>query len=84
MYHLYAVRVEKRNKIVEKLTEKGVRTLIHYLIPVHLQKAYKELGYKKGDFPVSEKCCEGILSLPMYPELNEQEIGYVVGALAEM
>jgi len=78
VHHLYAIRLKDRNKIMEKLAEKGVRTLIHYPIPIHLQEAYKDLGHKKGDFPVSEKCCEEILSLPMYPELSEEEIRYVV------
>jgi len=68
---------------MERLTGEGVRTLIHYPIPVHLQKCYKELGYKKGDFPIAEKCCEEILSLPMYPELSEEEIKYVVKSIAK-
>ena len=79
IFHLYAVRVKERKNVMEKLADKGVRTLIHYPIPIHLQECYRELGYKKGDFPISEKCCEEILSLPMYPELTEQEIKYVVG-----
>ncbi|MBU1932903.1 MAG: DegT/DnrJ/EryC1/StrS family aminotransferase, partial [Candidatus Omnitrophica bacterium] len=71
VYHLYAVRVKNRKGIMEGLAEKGIRTLIHYPIPIHMQEAYKDLGYKKGDFPISEKCCEEILTLPMYPELPE-------------
>ena len=63
---------------MEKLADKGIRTLIHYPIPVHLQECYKELKYKKGDFSVAEKCCEGIMSLPMYPELTEEEIRYII------
>lgn len=82
VYHLYAVRVKSRERIMGKLMDKGVRTLIHYPIPIHLQEAYKDLGYKKRAFPISEKCCEEILSLPMYPELGEGDIGYVVDALA--
>jgi len=84
VYHLYPVRVKNRKEVMKKLTEKGIRTLIHYPIPIHLQEAYKDLGYKKGDFPVSERCCEEILSLPMYPELTEEEIGYVVQAFKEI
>jgi dTDP-4-amino-4,6-dideoxygalactose transaminase len=84
VYHLYPVRVKDRKNVIEKLAEKGVRTLIHYPIPIHLQEAYKELSYKKGDFPVSEKCCNEILSLPMYPELSEEEIRYVVKTLIEI
>jgi dTDP-4-amino-4,6-dideoxygalactose transaminase len=81
VYHLYTVRIKNRNKIMEVLPEKGVHTLIHYPIPIHLQEAYRGLGYKKGDFPVAEECCEQILSLPMYPELREDEIEYVVKAI---
>ncbi|MBC8473486.1 MAG: DegT/DnrJ/EryC1/StrS family aminotransferase [Candidatus Omnitrophica bacterium] len=84
VYHLYAVRVKNRKDVMEKLAEKGIRTLIHYPIPIHLQDAYKDLGHKKGDFPVSEKCCEEILTLPMYPELPEEDIKYVVQALKEI
>jgi dTDP-4-amino-4,6-dideoxygalactose transaminase len=80
VYHLYTVRVKNRENVMEKLADKGVRTLIHYPIPIHLQKCYKELGYQKGCFPISERCCEEILSLPMYPELTEEEINYVVAA----
>lgn len=77
VYHQYCVRVKNRDKIIKKLASKGVRTLIHYAIPIHLQKAYKDLGYKKGDFPVTEKISREILSLPMYPELKERQIRYV-------
>ncbi len=84
VYHLYAARVKNRKAVMDGLAEKGIRTLIHYPIPVHLQEAYKDLGYKKGNFPVSEKCCEEILSLPMYPELSEEEIRYVVDTLQEL
>ena len=84
VYHLYPVRVKDRKSVMEKLAEKGIWTLIHYPIPVHLQEAYKDLGHKKGDFPVSEKCCEEILSLPMYPELSEEDIRYVVASFKEI
>jgi dTDP-4-amino-4,6-dideoxygalactose transaminase len=78
VYHLYCVRVKNRNRIIKKLADKGIRTLIHYPFPIHLQKACKELGYKKGDFPIAEKVSGEILSLPMYPELKEKQIKYVV------
>ena len=81
VYHQYTIRVKNRTEVMEKLADKGVRTLIHYPIPVHLQECYKELKHKKGDFPVAEKCCEGIMSLPMYPELTEEEIRYVVDVI---
>lgn len=81
VYHLYTVRIKNRNSVMNSLTEKGVRTLMHYPIPIHLQKAYKDLGHRKGDFPVSEKCCEESLTLPMYPELPEEDVKYVVDSL---
>jgi len=84
VYHLYAVRVKNRKDVMEKLMENGIRTLIHYPIPVHLQECYKDLGYKKGDFPVSERCCEEILSLPMYPELCEEDIKYAAETIARI
>lgn len=84
VHHLYTVRVKNRENVMEKLADRGVRTLIHYPIPIHLQECYKELGYKKGDFPISEKCCEEIMSLPMYPELREEEIKYVVEVISEI
>ncbi|MDP8230526.1 MAG: DegT/DnrJ/EryC1/StrS family aminotransferase [Candidatus Gorgyraea atricola] len=84
VYHLYPAGVKDRESVKDRLVEKGVRTLIHYSIPIHLQEAYKDLGYKKGDFPISEKYCEKILSLPMYPELSEGEIRFVVESLKEI
>ncbi|MEK6732043.1 MAG: DegT/DnrJ/EryC1/StrS family aminotransferase [Candidatus Omnitrophota bacterium] len=84
VYHQYTVRVKNRKDVMEKLANEGVRTLIHYPIPVHLQECYKELKHKKGDFPIAEKCCEEIMSLPMYPELTEEEIRYVVNTFSKI
>lgn len=84
VYHQYVIRVKNRKEVLEKLVNKSINALIHYPIPVHLQECYKDLGYKKGDFPVAEKCCEEVFSLPMYPELTEEEIIYVVNAIAEI
>lgn len=81
VYHQYTIRVKNRKEIMEKMSDKGICPLIHYPIPVHLQECYKELKYKKGDFPVAEKCCEEIMSLPMYPELTEEEIKYVANTV---
>lgn len=83
VYHQYVIRVKNRKKVLEKLSNKGINALIHYPIPVHLQECYKELSYKKGDFPVAEKCCEEVFSLPLYPELTEEEIKHVVSAAKE-
>jgi dTDP-4-amino-4,6-dideoxygalactose transaminase len=73
-FHLYVIRTRNRKELIGRLTDSGIAHGIHYPIPLHLQKAYTPLGYKKGDFPVTEKLAEEILSLPMYPELIEQQI----------
>ena len=77
VYHLYEIRVKNREKLMEFLKEKGIDTGLHYPLPLHLQKAYKYLGYKEGDFPIAEKCCKEILSLPMFPEMTDDQIYYV-------
>ena len=77
VYHLYVVRVKDREKLQNFLKENEIATGLHYPIPLHLTQAYAFLGYKKGDFPVAEKLANEILSLPMYPELTEEQIEYV-------
>ena len=70
VFHLYVVQVQKREQLLKRLTDAGVGTGIHYPIPLHLQNAYKDLGYREGDFPVTEKAAGQILSLPMFPGLT--------------
>ncbi len=70
VYHLYVVRVQDRKEMQNRLKAVGIGTGIHYPIPLHLQKAYRTLGYHEGDFPVTEKIACEILSLPMYPQLT--------------
>lgn len=77
IYHLFVIRAKKRNLLQKALHEKGIETLIHYPIPVHLQRAYQWIGYKKDDFPYAENCAKEILSLPIYPGLSESEINYI-------
>ncbi|MHA2052193.1 MAG: DegT/DnrJ/EryC1/StrS family aminotransferase [Candidatus Hodarchaeales archaeon] len=77
VYHLYVIRAENRDELQNFLKENGVASGLHYPIPLHLTQAYAHLGYKKGDFPVAEKLANEILSLPMYPELAEEQIDYV-------
>jgi dTDP-4-amino-4,6-dideoxygalactose transaminase len=77
VYHLYIIRTNKRNQLQQYLAEQNIGTLIHYPIPPHLQQAYVELNYKKGDFPLAETIAETCLSLPLYPGLSEQEINHV-------
>jgi len=81
VYHLYVIRTSDRDRIREELKSKGISTGIHYPIPLHLQKAYQYLNYKKNDFPVTEKYCRKILSLPMFPELTEGQICKVCGVI---
>lgn len=83
VYHLYVVRAKKRDGLQAFLKGKGIETGLHYPIPLHLQKAFDYLGYKKGDFPVAEQYAGEILSLPMYPELTEEQIRYVAEKIKE-
>ena len=73
VYHLYVVRIQDRRELQEHLKEAGIGTGIHYPIPLHQQRAYRQLGYGKGDFPVTERVAPEILSMPMYPQLTESE-----------
>jgi dTDP-4-amino-4,6-dideoxygalactose transaminase len=81
VFQTYAVLVPNRDKVLEAMKAKGIGVLIHYPISLHLQGAYAELGYKKGDLPVAEKVADGIMSLPMFPHMARQDIETVVSAL---
>lgn len=83
VFHLYVVRVKERAKLKAVLEDSGVSSQVHYPIPIHLQKSYEFLGYKKGDFPVTEKLSDEILSLPLYPELHVEQIEYIGGVIKE-
>ena len=83
VYHLYIVRTEKRNKLKDFLFSRGIGTNIHYPIPVHLQKSYSDLGYKKGFLPKCEKYAKEVLSLPIFPELRKNEVEYICNAITE-
>jgi dTDP-4-amino-4,6-dideoxygalactose transaminase len=74
IYHLYVVQTEARDALQKHLTAAGVQTGIHYPVPVHLQPAYASLGHRAGDFPVAERQAARVLSLPMFPELTEEQI----------
>ena len=77
VYHLYVIRSKKREELKHFLSKRGIQTLIHYLIPLHLQEAFRDLGLKDGSYPQAEKCAEEILSLPIYPELKSEQIAYI-------
>jgi dTDP-4-amino-4,6-dideoxygalactose transaminase len=76
-FHLYVVRCPRRDELQQFLSRAGVATLIHYPIPIHLQPAYDDLGLRPGDFPVAEQLAAGALSLPIFPELSNDEARYV-------
>ncbi|GAB6183969.1 DegT/DnrJ/EryC1/StrS family aminotransferase [Thermodesulfovibrio hydrogeniphilus] len=74
VYHLYSIRSSEREKIKETLHSHGIPAVVYYPIPMHLQKALKFLDYKEGDFPVAEKVSKEILSIPIYPEISDEEV----------
>jgi dTDP-4-amino-4,6-dideoxygalactose transaminase len=82
VYNQYTVRVSQRDDLRAYLKEKGVGTEIYYPLPMHLQNCYKDLGHKKGSFPISEQAAEQVLSLPIYAELSDQHLAYVVNTVA--
>jgi len=77
VYHIYAIRVPDRDRLIAALAEKDIHCGIHYPIPVHLLDAYMSLGYRKGAFPVAEKAAAEFVSLPMYSELSKEQITVV-------
>lgn len=83
VYHLFVVRVSKRNELIKYLQDNEIYTGIHYPIPCHLQKAYNTLNKRNGKFPISEELAKEILSLPMYAELTEKEIQFVCEKIRE-
>jgi len=83
VYHQYTLRVENRDKLVEHLKMKGIGTAIYYPLPLHLQPALKHLGYKPQTLPNTERACEEVISLPIFPELERREMEEVVNAIRE-
>ena len=81
VFHIYAIRIKQRDRLLASLSEKGISCGIHYPVPVHLQKAYHGLGLAQGSFPVAEACAEEFLSLPMFPELKSEQIAYVADTI---
>ncbi len=83
VYAQYTIRVKNRDHFIAKLKENGIPTAVHYPIPLHLQEAYANLGYKKGDFPHAEKAAEEVVSLPMHPFLTEETIHFIVNTVKQ-
>jgi dTDP-4-amino-4,6-dideoxygalactose transaminase len=83
VYHVYAIRVQERDRVLRHLQEKGIGCAVHYPVPVHLQEACSNLGYTKGAFPIAENLADQFLSLPMFPELTEEQTAYVADCVSE-
>lgn len=81
VWHQYVIKCEERDRLIEYLNEKEIGTIIHYPIPPHLSEAYKYLGYKQGDFPITEHLANTVLSIPMYNGMTKEEQDYVIDAL---
>ena len=84
VFHQYVVRVDDREKFMNDLQELEVGTGIHYPIPLHMQKAYSDLDYNEGNFPNSEETSKQIVSLPMFPELTDEQVQYVCEKIKEV
>ena len=80
--YVYNILVPRRDELVAWLKEKGIGSSVYYPIPLHLQKCFAYLGHKKGNFPVAERISGEILALPLFPELEDEEIDYVCDAIA--
>jgi dTDP-4-amino-4,6-dideoxygalactose transaminase len=83
VYHLYVVRSRDRDSLRQRLARAAIETGIHYPIPCHLQRAYAHLGHKLGDFPEAERCAGEVLSLPMFPELTEEQVAEIASVVTE-
>jgi len=82
-YYVFPIKTNQREKLKEFLSKKGIQTLIHYPLPIHLQECFKYLGYKKGDFPNAEKHTKTVMSLPFYPFLNTKEQDRIINSIKD-
>jgi dTDP-4-amino-4,6-dideoxygalactose transaminase len=82
--HLFVVYVADRDGVRTRLEERGVQTGIYYPLPIHLQKAYQSLGYQRGDLPQAERACERVISMPLYPEMSDEQAAYAARTLREI
>ncbi|GAA0109796.1 DegT/DnrJ/EryC1/StrS family aminotransferase [Clostridium tertium] len=78
VYHMYILQSENREEVLTKLKEAGIATGVYYPVPLHLQKVYKDLGYKEGDMPVSEYLSHRTFAIPVYPELTKEQVEYII------
>lgn len=84
VWHIFAIRLKDRDSVQEGLKKAGIATMVHYPVPLHLQKVYQGLGHKKGDFPVAERTCAEVLCLPIFPCIKDSQIRYVVRHLKRL
>lgn len=77
VFHLYVIRTQQRDALMAHLQDRGIGCIIHYPVPIHLQKAYEDMAWKQGQFPLTEACADEILSLPMFPDLSEAQLDEV-------
>ena len=84
VWHCYVIETPERDRVRSALADAGIQTAVHYPVPVHLQKAYANLGLRRGDLPVTEALCERCLSLPIYPELSREKISRVASVLLDV
>ena len=84
VFHLFILQSENREEIESKLKEKGIATGTYYKVPMHLQKAFNDLGYKKGDFPNAEYLSERTFAIPLFPEMNDEEREYIINSIKEI
>ncbi|MBC6947240.1 hypothetical protein DWB58_04780, partial [candidate division KSB1 bacterium] len=83
VFHLYVIRCDRRDELCSFLAERGIQTIIHYPVPVHCQEAYQDLNLPLGALPEAEKAAQEIVSLPLYPEIREDEIEFVAACVRE-
>jgi dTDP-4-amino-4,6-dideoxygalactose transaminase len=83
VYHIFAIRVKNRDRLMEYLKKNKIDSMVHYPVPLHLQEVYKSLGYKKGDFPVAERISDEVLCLPIYPHIRKEQIKFVADKIKE-
>ncbi|MCH8253656.1 MAG: DegT/DnrJ/EryC1/StrS family aminotransferase, partial [Planctomycetes bacterium] len=83
VYHQYSILCDRRDDLVAFLKERGVGSGIYYPRPLHLQECFESLGYRAGDLPVAERVCSRVVSLPCHPMLDEEDVRYVAGCIAE-
>ena len=82
--HLFVVYVDERDRVRSELEARGVQTAVHYPIPVHLQKAYEPLGLGAGSLPHTERACERVFSMPLFPEMSDEQVEFAARSLSDV